>query len=137
MEAVAGKTDESVVRFHHSSGEDGGGIGDADDGADDVDFVVVVNAGHFGGFTTDEGAVVGFAGFGGGGDDLVECDCVEVGTAEVVEEEEGAGTLAEDIVDAVIDNVMADVGVVADHLSNDGFGADAVDAGYEGRRLEV
>lgn len=87
----------------------------------------MIDAGHFGSFSTDEGAVYGRAGGGGSGNDLVEDGSFEATAAEVVEEVEGSCALAEDVVDAMVDDVVTESTVVAGHLGDDGFGSDSID----------
>ena len=127
VEAIAGEANEAVTGDNGGIGELVGFIDDADDAADDIDFAIVVDAGHLGGFSADEGASNGFTGFGGTGDDAVENGSFELTASEVIEEEEGFCALAQDVVDAMVDDVVAEAGIVAGELGDFGFGADSVD----------
>ncbi len=88
----------------------------------------MVDAGHFGGFATDEGATYFSTCFRHAAYDLFEGGGVHTGATVVVEEEEGAGSLAEDVIDAVIDDVLAEAAIVACHGGDFCFGSYAVDA---------
>jgi len=140
VEAVGGQADEDVAYLNGVAGDDLVAGDGADDGAGEVVLVVGVEAGHLGGFAADEGAAVGAAGFAEALDDGLDGRLIEFAGGEVVEEEERAGALNGDVVDAVVDEVLAD-GVVDVELEGDfEFGADAVAGGDEdgvGVLLEV
>jgi len=92
---------------------------------------VAVEPGGFGGFATEEGAAVGFAGVDEAADELLDDVGIEEAGGEVVEEEEGRGALHGDVVDAVIDEVGADAGVEAELDGELEFASDAVGGGDE------
>ena len=136
VESVASEADEDVAFGDVGAGEPVIGVHDADKAADDVNFAVVVDAGHLGGFAADEGNAEGGAGFGHASDDFGEDGAFELGAAVVIEEEEGACTLAEGVVGAVVDDVEAEIFELAGHGRDFGFGADAVNGGDEGGASE-
>lgn len=136
VESVAGEADEDVAFGDVGAGEPVFGVHDADETAYDVNFAVVVDAGHLGGFPADEGDTEGGAGFGHAGDDLGKDGAFELGAAVVIEEEEGAGALAEGVVGAVVDDIEAEIFELAGHGRDFGFGADAVNGGDEGGASE-
>lgn len=126
VESVGGEADKAITGNDGGSGEFVGFINDPCDASDDVHFAVVIDAGHLGGFSADEGAVDGSACFGGPGDNLVEDIAFESAASEIVEEIEGACSLAEDVVDAMVDDVVSEATVVAGHLRDDGFCPDSI-----------
>lgn len=72
VEAVAGEADEPIAGNDGRFGELFGFVDDSGYSADDVDFSIGVDAGHFGGFAAYEGASDVGTGLGGSGDDLVK-----------------------------------------------------------------
>ena len=131
VEAVGGEPEEDVARFNLVAGDDVRAVDDADDEAGKVVLALGVEAGHLCGFAADEGATVGLAGFAETLDDLFHDAAFELAGGEVVQEEEGCGTLHGDVVHAVVDEVAAD-GVVDAELEGDfEFCADTVGAGDE------
>ena len=63
---------------------------DADDGAADVVFAGLIEAGHLGGFAADERAMVAGAAAGEAGDQLRENVGLQLAGADVIEEETAA-----------------------------------------------
>ena len=111
--------------------DNAGFLDDADDGAAEVVIAGLIDAGHLGGFAADEGAAVAGAAAREAGDELGEDVGLELAGADVIEEKKRFGAEHGDVVDAMVDEVLAD-GVVAVHGEGDfELGADAVDAGDE------
>ena len=131
VEAVGGEAEDEVAGFDGGAAEDALFFNDADDAADEVVLAGLVEAGHLGGFSADEGAVGCLAGFFHAGDEFVEDFGVEFAEADVVEEEEGLCAHDGDVVDAMVDDVLADALVVAGLEGEFEFGADAVNGGDE------
>jgi len=128
MEAGRGHADEDIAAADgFLAVEHPGFLDDADDGAGDVVFAVLVEAGHLGGFAADEGAAIGGAAPGEAGDDVFEDGGLEFSGAEIIEEEEGFGAEDGDVIDAMVDEVFADGVVTAGEEGDLQFGADAVD----------
>ena len=111
MEAIGWYADEDVTDLDVFAGDDFVAVDCADDGSGEVVLAIGVEAWHLGGFSADEGATVGAAGFGESADDGFDDAGVEATGGEVVEEEEGCGSLDCDVVDAVVDEILTD-GVV-------------------------
>ena len=108
-------------------------LDDAHDGAADIVFAGLIKAGHLGGLAADEGAMVFGAGPGKTLDDGLEDARLELARAEIVQEKERLGPEHRDVVDTMVDQVLAD-GVVPVHGKGQfELGADAVDAGDEHR----
>ena len=107
-------------------------IADALDGADDEarDVVVAerVHARHLGGLAADQRAARGAAGLGDALDELGQVLGHELAGGVVVEEEERLGAAAEDVVDAVVDQVDADAAVAPGGDRDLDLGADRVGA---------
>ncbi len=136
VEAGGGEADEDVAGADRLAVEEGGAVDDADDGADQVVVLAVVEAGHLGGLAADEGATGQLAAAGQAGEDLLEAGGLQLGGADVIEEEEGLGADDGDVVDAVVDEVFADGVVAVGHFGDLQFGADAVDAADQNGVLE-
>ena len=132
VQAAGFDADDDVAGFDgFLAVEHPGFFDDADDGAADVVFALLVEAGHLGGFAADEGALVLGTGAGETFDDFSENVRLEFAGAEVIEEKEGFSAEHGDVVDAMVDEVGAD-GVVLIELEGDlELGADAVHAADE------
>jgi hypothetical protein len=118
VQAGGGQSDEDVAGFNGFSGDHLVAVHGTDDEAGEVIFSIGVEAGHLRGFTADEGAAVGFAGFGEAGDNGFDDGGVELAGGEVIQEEQRRRALDGDVVDAVVDEIGAD-GVVAVELEGD------------------
>ena len=103
----------------------------ADDRAGEVVLAGGVEAGEFGRLAAEKGHAVLLAGLAETGDDLLEDGSVELGGADVVHEEERARALHEDVVHAVVDDVLADGVVLLHHHGDLELGAHAVRGGDE------
>ena len=140
VETVGGQSEEDVADLDVFTGDDLVAVDGTDDGSGEVVFSVGVEAGHLCGFAADEGAAVGAAGFADALDDLLDDHVFESAGGEVVEEEERGGPLDGDVVDAVVDEILAD-GVMDIEVECDlELGADAVGGGDEdgvGKLLQV
>ena len=126
VEAGGGQSDEDVAGLDSFAGDHLVAVDSANNEAGEIVFAIGVEAGHLGGFATDEGDGVGAAGLGHAGDDALSDLRVEAAAGEVVEEEEGRGTLDGDVIDAMVDEVGADGGVQAQLEGDFELGADAV-----------
>ena len=104
-------------------------VHDADDAAGEVVVAVDVEAGHLGGLAADQRAAGLPAAFRQPFHDIHHDVRQEFAGREVVEKEERARALHEDVVDAVVDQVAADGVVLADRDGDLELGAHAVDAG--------
>ena len=111
--------------------EHAGLLDDTDDGAADVVFAGLVKAGHLRCLAADQGAVVFRAGFGEAFDQVLEHFRLKFAGADVIEEKERFRAEDCDVVDAVIDQVLADRVVLAHGEGELELGADAIDAGDE------
>lgn len=132
VDAVGAETEKDVA-FNH-----GGLLGKhffLGDGADGTACGVVVfalvHAGHFGGFTTNEGAAGLSAAFGDTLDKGGGVGEVELAAAVVVEEHEWSGALDDEVVDVHGDKVNAYGVVLLDGLGDGKLGADAVNGADE------
>ena len=133
VEAGGGQADDDVAGADRFAVDDIGAVDHADDGADEVVIGAVIDAGHLRGFAADQGAAGLFAAADHAGDELAKAVRIEPLGGHVIEEEKRFRAEDGDVVDAMVDEVLAD-GVVAVHQHGDlEFGADAVDAGDEHR----
>ena len=137
LEAAGGQADDHVPGADGLSRDEPLAGDGADDRADEVVFVGGVEAGHFGGLAAEEGHVVLLAGLAEPLDDLLEGGAVELGGAHVVHEEEGLRALHEDVVHAVVHDVLAHRVVLLHHHGDLELGAHAVRGGDEDRVLRA
>src|SRR5579875_4009176 len=86
MESLRREAEEHVTRFDVSSRDHAFAFDSADDKARQVIFARFVEAGHFGGFATDERAAVVFAAAGDSRDDACANRCIELSHCEIVQE---------------------------------------------------
>ena len=105
----------------------------ADDEADELVVPRLVEAGHLGGLAAEQRAAVLPAAGGDAATTAPPSSRLEHAGRQVVQEEERLGALHQDVVDAVVDQVAADRGVVAGHLRHHQLGADPVGGGDEDR----
>ena len=103
----------------------------ADDEAGEVVFAVGVEAGHLGGLAAEQRAAVRPAGAGDAVDDRAATSGDEAAGGEVVEKEERPRALDEDVVDAVVDEILADRVVHAGQERDLELGPDAVRARHQ------
>ena len=128
VKAVAAEADDGVAGADFRAVEEFRAVYDADDGAGDIVFAFLIHAGHLSGFAADEGAASLLAGFGEAFEDLLEDDGVEFFTADVVEEKQGPGADDGDVIDAMVDEILADRVVAVGGKGDFELGADAVRA---------
>lgn len=137
MEASGRKADEDVAGLDVGAGNHFVAIDGADDEAGEIVFAVGVEAGHLRGFSADEGAGICLASVGEAGDDGLGDVGVEFAGGEVVEKEEGGGSLDSDVVDAVVDEICADGVVEAEREGDFKLGADAICRTYQNGIFEA
>ena len=131
VQAAGGQTDHRIARPNGLAVEHLGFLDHADNGSAEVVFARLIEAGHLSGLAADERAVVLRARLGKAFDDVLEDARLQPAGANVIQEEERLGAEDGDVVDAMVDQVLAD-GVVA--VQREGeleLGADAIDAGNE------
>ena len=131
VQSAGGDAEDDVALPHRLlTVQHAGLFDDADDGAAEVVLAALVEAGHLGGLAADEGAVVETAAADEALDDVFEDVRLQLPGTEVIEEEQGFRAEHGDVVDAVVDQVLAD-GVVAVEGEGDlELGADAVHGGH-------
>jgi hypothetical protein len=108
MRAGGAQAEKQVTGLQVRAREEGGAVNDAHDRSGHVKFSRQVHAGHLCGLAAEQRAP-GLAACGG--DPAHHCDDhlgVKSGTCNVVEKKEGPRTLHEDVVDAVVDDVVPD-----------------------------
>ena len=132
LEAGRGETDEHVARADRLARDEVLPRDLADDRSADVVLAVRrVEAGHLRRLAAEEREPVAAAAAAEAGDDLGEDLGVELRGAEVVEEEERRRSLREDVVHAVVHEVLAHGVVDAGHVRDLELRADAVRGGDE------
>lgn len=135
VRAARGKAENRVARLDRAAVDDLVLFDNADGEACEVVFAFRIHARHFGGFAADQSAACEFAALGDTSDNAAGDVNVELAAGIVVEEEEAAGTLHEDVVDAHGNEVLADRVVTAELEGEHELGAHAVRAGDENRVL--
>ena len=113
-------------------------LGDAaDDRADEIVLARRIEARHFGGLAAEERHLVLLAGLAETGNDRLELLGVDFRRADVVHEEKRLGALHEDVVHAVVDDVLPDRVVLVHHRGHLQLRADAVGRGNENHVLAL
>ena len=128
MQPAARERVELVAGLHTAAVDDLVALDGADDEAGDVVVAERVDARHLRGLAADERAARRAAGLGDALDELGELLGDELAGRVVVEEEERLGAAAEDVVDAVVDEVDADPAVPPGGDRHLDLGADRVRA---------
>ena len=131
VNAGGGQSEDDVAFLHGLVVDDGGFIHDAGGIAGQVVFIFGVEARHLRGLAADEGSSRLPAAVRHALDDLGDALGHVLAAGDVVQEEQGLGAAADDVVDAHGDAVDAD-GIVLVHQEGDAqFRTDAVGAGDE------
>jgi hypothetical protein len=108
MDARRGEPDQPVARGDIGPWQHGVPLDGPDGEAGEVEIPAGVEAWHLGGLAADERRAGHAAALGDAGDDPSPGGGVELSRREIIEEEEGLGTLHDEIVDAHRDEVDAD-----------------------------
>ena len=98
----------------------------SDNRSDKVILAHRIQTGHLGGFAAEKRHLVLLAGLAETGHDRLELLGVKLGRADVVHEEQGLRALNQDVVHAVVDDVLPDRVVLVHHRRNLELRADAV-----------
>ena len=107
----------------------------ADDSTDEVVFTGRIEAGHFRRLTAEKSHLILFTCLAKAGNDVLELNGINLGGADIVHEKERLRTLNENIVDAVVDDILTDGVVLVHHRGNLKLGADAVSGRNEDHTL--
>src|SRR5579871_2970326 len=103
MQAIALNSNDVITRLNAAPRKLAVALDDSNDRADDIEFFVVVDSRHLGGFTADERGIHVPAGLDHAGKHLFEDQALKPGCAEVIQKEKRLSALAQDVVDAVVD----------------------------------
>ena len=103
----------------------------AHDGADEIVLAHGIETRHLRGLAAEKRHLVLLARLAEAAHDLLELLGVDLRRAHVVHEEQRLGALNEDVVHAVVDDVLADGIVLAHHRGHLQLGAHAVGRGHE------
>jgi len=129
LQPAGGQADDDVAGLDLFAGDDPLARHRSHDRADQVILVLRIEPGHLGGLAAQQRTAVLFARFAQAGDHLFENGGVKARGPDVIHEKQRRGPLDKDVVNAVIDDILAD-GVVALGQRGDlELGADAVGAG--------
>ena len=131
VESGGREPEEHVARGDRGAVHDGVALHDAHDAACEVVVARAVEVRHLGGLAADERAAVLLARLGEAAHDGLEHVRPKRGRREVVQEEERLRAADGDVVDAMVDEILADRIVLANADGDLELGADAVDGGDE------
>lgn len=137
MEAGGADPDEKIVGGDGLTIDETAFFDDTDAEAGEIIIVIAVEVGHDRGFTAEEAAIGLNATVGDTANDGFEEGRVVAGHGDIVEEEEGFGAGAEDIIDAHGDEIDPNRGVISSQLGDFELGADAIGTGNEERFFVV
>src|SRR6185436_14039865 len=108
MKAVTGQADEHIAGCYLFAREDMILFDDTNDRAGEIEIADGIHARHFRSLATDESAVVLFTGFCKSFDDIRTGIDIELATGKIIKEEDRPRTADEDVVDAMVDEVLPD-----------------------------
>ena len=131
MQPIARQPDEYISLLHAIRAEDQILLHHADDEAGEIVIGRGVDPGHLCRLATDEGAAILAAARGDPGHDLLDDFRDQEPGGEVIEEEEGMRALHEDVVHAVVDQIVADGGMPVGVDRDAQLGAHAIGARHE------
>ena len=129
MQAVRRQANQHVPGAYPCSRDQVGPGGNAHHETSQVVIRLLVEPWQLGGLTTDQRHPVGQAGTGHAGHQVRRLASVQASDAEVVQEEERIGALHRDVVDAMVDEVLADGVVPAESDRDLELGAHAIGRG--------
>ena len=137
LQAVRRETEDHVSSADRLAGDELR-LGDAaDDRADEIVLARRIETRHFGGLTAEERHLVLLARLAEAGDNRLELLGVDLRGADVVHEEKRRGALHEDVVHAVVDDVLSDRVVLVHHRRHLQLRADAIGRGDENHVLAL
>ena len=135
LKTAGRKTDDNVSGADGLAGDELALLHAADDSADEVIFAGGIKTGHLRGLTAEKSHLILFTCLAKAGNDVLELNGINLGGADVIHEKERLRALDENIVDAVIDDVLTDGVVLVHHRGDLKLGADAVSRRNEDHTL--
>ncbi len=135
LKAAGRKTDDNVSGADGLAGNKFALLHAADDGAYKVVFTGGIKTGHLRGLTAEKRHLILFASLAKAGNDVLELNGIDLGGADVIHEKERLRALNENIVYAVVDDVLTDGVVLVHHRGDLKLGADAVSRRNEDHTL--
>ncbi len=135
LKTAGRKTDDNVSGADGLAGDELALLHAADDSADEVIFTGGIKTGHFSRLAAEKSHLILFTCLAKAGNDVLELNGINLGGADVIHEKERLRTLDENIVDAVVDDVLTDGVVLVHHRGNLKLGADAVSRRNEDHTL--
>src|SRR6478672_11735141 len=133
METVRGKRKQHMARANSTSVDYRRSLHYAHDEAGDIKVAVTVDARHVRCLTADEGAAVFLTRGRHARNECDLCFLVDVATRKVIEEEQRLSTGGEDVVDAVIDEVLSDGVISVEDAGEQDLGSYPIGTGDEHR----
>lgn len=113
MQALGWKAEQEVTGNDVAAGEHAVALNSADDKARQVVFTHGVQARHLGSFASDQRAAVVLAATRNSCNDAAADGGIELADCEVIEKEQGRCALDSNVIDAMVDQILADRVVAA------------------------
>lgn len=135
LKAAGRETDDNVSGADGLARDELALLDATDDGADEIVFSGRIKAGHLSRLTAEKSHLVLFACLAKAGNDVLELNRINLGGANVVHEKERLRALNENIVYAVVDDILTDGVVLVHHRGDLKLGADAVSRRNEDHTL--
>lgn len=135
LKAAGRETDDNVSGADGLAGDEFALLHATDDGADEIIFAGGIKTWHLRCLAAEKSHLVLFACLAKAGNDVLELNGINLGGADVIHEKERLRALNENIVDAVVDDVLTDGIVLVHHRGNLKLGADAVSRRNEDHTL--
>ena len=134
MQPVRGEAYEYMSGRYLGAGDHSAFLNDTGNDSDQI-VIVAVHARHFGSFTTEHSDIANAAGGRNAAEHFFIQRATQLADTDVVHEIQRFGALHGNVIDAVVDDVMADAVVPARQAGNHQLGADTVDTGDQHRLL--
>ena len=135
LKAAGRETDDNVSGADGLARDELALLHATDDGADEVVLTGGIKTGHFRRLAAEKSHLVLFACLAKAGNDVLELNRINLGGANVVHEKERLRALNENIVYAVVDDILTDGVVLVHHRGDLKLGADAVSRRNEDHTL--
>ena len=135
LKAAGRETDDNVSSADGLTGDKFALLYATDDSADEVIFTGRIKAGHLRRLAAEKSHLILFTSLAKTGNDVLELNGINLGGADVIHEKERLRALNENIVYAVVDDVLTDGVVLVHHRGDLKLGADAVSRRNEDHTL--
>ncbi len=86
----------------------------------------LIDTGHFGSLTAEQCTACRYTGFGNAANDVGDNCRIEFAAGDIIHEEQRSSALTQNIVYAMVDDIVTEAAIVADLRSKHGLGANAI-----------